>query len=102
MTTSIMKPLAIDSNPFFNSNIDLTTGAAFKLAVTFSTASMDTPHNISTYVNSGLTISIFQKVLTKMNGVIKTTVSEYPMVPCSAGYLTKSISTLVDPAYYID
>lgn len=100
MTTSIMQPLAVNSNSTFNSNITLRTGSNFKLAVTFSSVNVDVPHNVSAYIASGVAISIFQKTIRKANGIVNTTQVEYPMVPCSSGYLIKQISSLVDPAYY--
>jgi hypothetical protein len=95
-----MQPLASNSNANFNSNITLSTGSDFKLAVTFSMSTLDIPQNISSYINNGVGISVFQKTWNKQNGVIVSQSIEYPLIPCSAGYLTKSLSQLVDPAYY--
>lgn len=100
MTTSVMQPTANLSNPHYNSNITLHTGSDFKLAVTFSSKYADFPHNVTSIVNSGVGISIFQKTWTRVNGTVLFNSVEYPMVPCRSGYLTGSISSLIDPAYY--
>jgi hypothetical protein len=100
MTTSIMQPLQSESTSTYNSNITVTTGSDFKLAVTFSTEAEDIPHNVSSYLDNGLRISVFQKELTKIKGVITTKTTEYPMVPCPNKYLSGSLSPLVDPSYY--
>lgn len=74
MTTSMMQPLQVNSNPSYNSDISLTTGAQFKLGITFSSQSEDIPHNISDYITSGVGISIFQTKYVKVNGTLSTSV----------------------------
>lgn len=65
-----MQPLANQSNGFYNSKINLQSGTNFKLAVTFSAYYTDYPHNISTYVNNGIGVDIFQITTKKVNGKI--------------------------------
>lgn len=59
MTTSIMQPLQSQSNDTYNSKISLNTGKDFKLAVTFSTAYHDYPHDVAIYTNL-ISFTVFQ------------------------------------------
>lgn len=75
MTTSMMQPLSNQSTLGFNSNITLFTGANFKLATTFSSNYVDIPHNVSSFLASGVGISVFQHTWRKINGSnVKTSV----------------------------
>jgi hypothetical protein len=51
-------------------------------------------------LNNGTGISIFQKKLIRNNGVISATIVEYPLNPCPQGYLTDSLSSIVDKSYF--
>ena len=72
MSTGMMEPLEHDSNSTFNSRIHLTTGSNFKLAVTFSSAYADYPHNVSNWTNSAVGISIFKETFTRQLGQLIT------------------------------
>jgi hypothetical protein len=60
MSTEIMQPLKNESNSTFNSKLTFTTGKDFKLAVTFSSAYNDYPHNVSNWTSSAVGISLYQ------------------------------------------
>ena len=80
--------------------IHLTTGKNFKLAVTFSSAYSDYPHNVSNWTNSAVGVSIFKETYTRQFGQLLTQTVEIPLIPCSASYLLSWLSPLSDPNYY--
>jgi hypothetical protein len=59
MSTEMMQPLSTESNTTYNSKLNFETGKNFKLAVTFSSAYEDYPHDVANWT-SIVGISIFQ------------------------------------------
>lgn len=100
-TTYLMQPLESESTDVYNSKINLHSGTNFKLALTFSAYYTDYAHNVSSYINNGIGVDIFQSTSTKINGSVVHNVTVYPMVPCVPQYITSWLNTLIDPKYYI-
>jgi hypothetical protein len=100
MSTALMQPLQQGGNGTFNSRVYLTSGRNFKLAVTFSSAYEDYPHDVANWTSSSVGISVFQEVFTRQAGSVSTQTLQVPLTPCAPDYLLSWLSPISNPAYY--